>query len=268
MKVVMNTSIYEGEIKDRATSTESLEIRLELNNKLSSTNFHEWLMNKYHVQPGQDILDVGCGEGAQSIPFAERVGKTGSVSSTDISASSVDKLRAKGVGFQNLQAVVGDMATLQSMIDNEFRVKKYDLAQSAYSLYYAADRTVVLDAMRKALKPEGRLAIFTPNEPHGMVNFVKQFTSVPRQVEECFIFGPTILEPYFRKHFWDIEIHLFHNVVTVPSVDDFLTFFRATTYYNQAVEKQVADAVQKEIDKHGTMKYEKNGYLIIGSHPF
>jgi ubiquinone/menaquinone biosynthesis C-methylase UbiE len=263
-----NKSIYEGELQDRATSTESLEIRLQLNNKFSSTNFQDWLMAKYNPQKGQDILDVGCGEGAQSIPFAERVGETGSVSSTDISASSIEKLRTKGAGFKNLQAVVGDMATVQSMIDNEFRIKKYDLAQSAYSLYYAADRSVVLDAMRKALKPEGRLAIFTPNEPHGMVNFVKQFTPVPQQVEDCFIFGPTVLLPYFRKNFWDVQIHLFHNVVTVPSVDDFLTFFRATTYYNQAVEKQVAEAVQKEIDKYGSMKYEKNGYLIVGSHPF
>lgn len=262
----MNTSIYEGEIKERAISTESLEIRLQLNNKLSSTNFHEWLMAKYNVQKGEDILDVGCGEGAQAIPFCDRVTDTGSVSATDISASSIEKLREKGRKYKQLQAVVGDMAELSQMIDSQFQTKKYDLAQSAYSLYYASNRYTVLDAMRQALKPHGRLAIFTPNEPHGMVNFVKQFTSVPQQVEECFVFGPSILEPYFRKHFWDIEIHLFHNVVSVPSVEDFLTFFRATTYYNPSVEMEIAEAVQKEIDKNGIMKYEKNGYLIVGKN--
>jgi ubiquinone/menaquinone biosynthesis C-methylase UbiE len=264
----MNTSIYEGDIKERATSTESLEIRLQLNNQLSSTNFHEWLMKKYNVQTGEDILDVGCGEGAQAIPFSERVGESGSVSAIDISATSIEKLQIKGKQFPQLEAIVGDMSNLQTIIDKQFRVKQYDLAQSAYSLYYASDRYVVLDAMRKALKPNGRLAVFTPNAPHGMVNFVKQFTSVPKQVEECFVFGPTILEPYFRKYFWDVEVHLFHNIVSVPSVDDFLTFFRATTYYNAAVESVVAQAVQDEIDKHGIMKYEKNGYLIIGKNQF
>lgn len=262
----MNTTIYEGEIKERAISTESLEIRLQLNNKLSSTNFHEWLMKKLNVQAGEDVLDVGCGEGAQAIPFCERVGSSGSVSATDISASSIEKLRDKGAQYAHLQAIVGDMANLQQMIDSQFRTKKYDLAQSAYSLYYSPNRHLVLDAMRQALKPEGRLAVFTPNEPHGMVNFVKQFTPVSAEIEECFVFGHSVLEPYFRKHFWDIEIHLFHNVVSVPSVEDFLTFFRATTYYNASVETDIAKAVQQEIDKNGIMQYEKNGYLIIGKN--
>lgn len=262
-----NYSIYEGELQERATSTNSLEVRLQLNNKFSSTNFQDWLMKKYNVQRGQDILDVGCGEGAQAIPFAELVGEAGSVSATDISDSSIEKLNSKGAQYQHLETAVGDMTNLQHIIDTQFKVKNYDLAQSAYSLYYAANRHLVLDTMRQALKPHGRLAIFTPNSPHGMVNFIKQFTPVPDLVEECFIFGPSVLEPYFRKYFWDVEIHLFHNVVTVPSVDDFLTFFRATTYYNQSAETKVADAVQQEINKHGTMKYEKNGYLIIGSNP-
>lgn len=89
---------------------------------------------------------------------------------------------------------------------------------------------------------------------------------MPDQVEECFVFGPSVLELYFRRHFWDVEIYLFHNVVSVLTTEDFLTFFRATTYYNPAAEKEIVLAVQKEIDAHGVMKYERNGHLIIGQN--
>jgi len=260
--------IYEGDLLDRATSSVSLDIRLKANAKYSSTNFNEWLMERLQVRRGMDILDVGCGNGAQTIPFSRLVGEHGSVSAIDLSSESIQTLSDSFNGMGNIQAVCGDMAELGPIIAEQFKVKRYDLAHSSYALYYSKDRYQVLHAMRSALKKEGRLAIFTPNEPHGMVDFVKQFTEIPLQVEQCFVFGPDVLESYFRKHFWDVSIFLFHNVVRIPLLEDVMNFYRVTTYYDADSDKKVKNAVQTEIENNGYFEYEKNGYLIIGQQQF
>ena len=264
----MSTSIYAGELLDRATSTASLETRLNVNSKYSSTNFNEWLMPRLAVREGEDLLDVGCGNGAQATPFSKIVGSAGSVSAVDISEESVNSLLANPARGENVEAVVGDMADLNTIINQRFRVRQYDLAHSSYALYYAADRHRVMDIMRGSLKREGRLAVFTPNEPHGMVNFVKRRTKVPSQVEECFGFGPEVLEPYFRKHFWDVSIHLFHNIVRIPTVEEVMDFYRSTTYYDNQTDNLVKKDVEERIRENGFFEYEKNGYLIVGQRQF
>ena len=81
----MGSVIYSGDRSDRATATEYLERRIAINHAYSSADFDGWLLDKLAIKPGEDILDVGCGSGAQTIPFAELTGPTGSVSSLDIS---------------------------------------------------------------------------------------------------------------------------------------------------------------------------------------
>lgn len=263
-------SIYDGELLEKATSSTSLETRLSVNAKYSSTNFSEWLWSKIEVEKGDDILDVGCGNGIQSIVFANKTGSQGTVSAIDLSEESVRELNRKAneKDLRNIQAVKGDMLDLENFIEKVFSKKQYDIAHSTYAIYYAKNHIKVLDTMLKYLNRDGKLIIFTPYKPHGMVDFIKQFTQIPTQVQECFEFGPQVLEPYFREHFWDVEIHFFHNVVTLPSADVFMQLYRSTTYYDKTKEEEVMQAVQQEIDKNGCFKFTKNGYLIFGKNQF
>src|SRR5436853_4959935 len=81
-------AVYDKDRPERATQTEFLEKRIEINRAYSSVDFDRWLLRRLQVAPGEDILDVGCGSGAQTIPFSQVVGADGSVSAVDISADS------------------------------------------------------------------------------------------------------------------------------------------------------------------------------------
>ena len=73
-----------------------------------------------------------------------------------------------------------------------------------------------------------------------------------------------MLKPYFEKNFVHYDVHYFHNVVTVPSTDILIEFYRQTTYYDASTEEKIRAVVDDEVKRSGNYQYEKNGYLIIG----
>ncbi len=257
--------IYSGDVQERATSTASLDTRLDLNRRYQSVDFADWHMRRLAVLPGEKILDVGCGTGAQSLRFLRDVGGRGTVSALDISEQSVASLLAAGGGDPRLQAVAADMATLDAVIRDEFRQKQYTLAQSSYALYYSPERESVLRTMADSVYDYGRVAVFTPAGPHGMVELAAKFGDVPIAVYDSLEFGPTRLTPLFRQLFWDVRIDYFQSEMRVTSLADFMGFYRATTYYDESAAADLEDYARREIEETGAVTYEKNGFLIQGS---
>jgi ubiquinone/menaquinone biosynthesis C-methylase UbiE len=260
----MSSVIYSDDRSERATATVFLEKRIEINRAYASVDFDAWLLERLSVRPGEDILDVGCGSGAQTVPFVTLVGSTGSVSALDISSDSILLLKSRVSPQAPVQTVVADMGDLAGVIANVFNTKRYSLVHSSYALYYSPKRMHVLDVMRGAIKPGGRCAVFTPNAPHGLVELAAQFGEVPAAVNESLRFGGEVLCPYFEKNFPRYKVHHFHNVVSVPSADVLIEFYRQTTYYDAQAELKIRSVADEEIKRSGSFKYEKNGYLIIG----
>ncbi len=261
------TSVYSGEVQERAVSTASLDTRLAVNSRYQSIDFHAWLMKRLDVSQGEQILDVGCGTGAQALRFLADIGPTGTVSALDISAESVATLVDSAGDDGRLQAVVSDMAALPELLASTFRVRQFTLAQSTYSLYYSPGRHDVLRTMASSLVPGGRMAIFNPLSPHGRVELASRYGTIPDAVYDSLEFGPTHLSPWFRELFWEVRVDYFQSVVRVTSVDDFVAFYRATTYYDAEAETALSAHVAGEIERSGAFTYEKNGYLIQGSSP-
>ncbi len=258
--------IYTNDMKDRAVSKDSLEIRLNINKKYQNRDFQKWLNDKLNVCEGEHILDVGCGTGAQALNFLKKIGNNGTVSCLDISEQSVKQLLQNISNDQRVEANVSDMAELENIINNKFRQKKYSLAHSSYALYYSPSRLKVLKVMANSIFDDGRVAIFTPTNPHGLVEIASRFSDIPKLVSDSLVFGKEVLEPEFLDLFWDVEIYYFQSMMIIDDVNDFMDFYRATTYFDKNAFFEIQNYANKEIDLKGNISYSKNGYLIIGKN--
>jgi ubiquinone/menaquinone biosynthesis C-methylase UbiE len=114
----------------------------------------EAMLDAANVTTGMRVLDVAAGSGDQSLLAARRVGPTGSVLATDISASMLGVAAdvAREAGLTNIETKVSDAAALD-VGDGEF-----DAAICRFGLMFVSDLQQALNRIRDALKPNARFA--------------------------------------------------------------------------------------------------------------
>jgi SAM-dependent methyltransferase len=101
---------------------------------------------------GEHILDVGCGAGQTLIQLAERVGPGGEVVGVDIAPLLLDVARERAAGHLNVGLIEGDAQTVA------LPASRFNAIFSRFGVMAFADPEVAFRNLRRALKPDGRLA--------------------------------------------------------------------------------------------------------------
>ncbi|MCU1591186.1 MAG: SAM-dependent methyltransferase [Frankiales bacterium] len=106
------------------------------------------------LQPGERVLDVGCGAGQLTTQAAAAVGRTGQVVGLDISREllSVTGRRAAEAGLGHVEVLEADAQA------HAFEPSSYDVVISRFGVMFFADPVVAFANLRAATKDGGRLA--------------------------------------------------------------------------------------------------------------
>jgi ubiquinone/menaquinone biosynthesis C-methylase UbiE len=117
-------------------------------------NFRERLLRPARLQPGESVLDVGCGTGTLAIAAKRWVGSTGSVHGIDASPEMIARARKKAA---KAGAEIGfEQGLAQSL---PFSDGTFDVVLSTVMLHHLSRpaRQQGLSEMRRVLKSGGRL---------------------------------------------------------------------------------------------------------------
>jgi ubiquinone/menaquinone biosynthesis C-methylase UbiE len=106
-------------------------------------------------QPGECVLDIGCGSGTTVLALAARVGPSGHVLGADIAEQSVARARERiaAAGYRHAEAICADVAR------HPFAPERFDLAFSRLGVMFFDDPPAALANVHRAMKPGGRLAL-------------------------------------------------------------------------------------------------------------
>jgi SAM-dependent methyltransferase len=114
---------------------------------------NDLLLARSGVAPGERVLEVGCGTGAATAPFAEAVGERGRVVGVDISEPMLAGARKRIAesGLHNIIVLQADAQTYR------FEARSFDLITSRFGVMFFADPIAAFSNLLPALRPGGRL---------------------------------------------------------------------------------------------------------------
>lgn len=115
----------------------------------------ERMLGALGLKEGQTVCDLGCGNGFYSLPMARQVGDKGEVISVDIQPEMLTLLRerARKEGVTNIRPRLG------SVIDPKLKDESVDMVLLVDVYHEFSHPEHMLRAIRKALKPDGRMVL-------------------------------------------------------------------------------------------------------------
>jgi ubiquinone/menaquinone biosynthesis C-methylase UbiE len=198
------------------------------------------------VATGSRVLDVAAGTGDQTLLAARRVGPTGYVLATDISAAMM-KLAAdaaREAGLANVETRVMDAANMDLEADS------FDAVICQLGLFLFANPVQVLRAIRRALRPGGKVAavVFSTAErnPYQGITLAvaRRFGSTPLPL---FSLGETtVLESTFKESgLFDVTVRAVSFARHYSSSAEMMRRLKETAFLRGAVEK-LAEAQREQ----------------------
>lgn len=134
-----------NEIQSRYTKESNNSCNLNCGNNL----------NFLKIAPSENILDLGCGSGNETIQAAILTGNEGKVIGLDITQAMIDAahLNAEGIGVSNVWFIKGDIESLP------FDEAVFDAVMSNCVINHAISKNKAYSEIFRVLKPSGRFVI-------------------------------------------------------------------------------------------------------------
>ena len=176
------------------------------------------LVEKLSITRGQEVLDLGCGDGTTAIPEA-RLGAQ--VLGVDIAGNLVEagNKRAKAEGLTNCIFTEGDASNL-----HELAGQRFDLVVSIFGAMFAPKPFDVAKEMVRVTRPGGKIVMgnWIPGDP----------TLVAQILKICSAHTPPPPEGFVSPMLWGMEDHVTERFVAAGIKKENISFSRDVFTFN------------------------------------
>jgi SAM-dependent methyltransferase len=107
------------------------------------------------LAPDEDVLDIGCGAGTDTLVAAQMIAPAGQVTGIDMTPEMLSRAKAAAeeMGAENVAFVEGDVEQLP------FAAERFDVVISNGVIDLIPDKEAVFSEIFRVLRPGGRLQI-------------------------------------------------------------------------------------------------------------
>jgi ubiquinone/menaquinone biosynthesis C-methylase UbiE len=211
---------------DYQETTNDLLTRINIHDAFGARDIDKWMLEVLPLQQGLKILDVGCGAGKQCFSYLAHLSGKAQITGGDISKALLNKAEEEN-------KKLGERVTFEELDFNRtfpYADNTYDLASCCFAIYYAEDIPFTIKEMHRVLKPGGRLFTTGPMPENKQMFYEiieeatgKEIPPMPGSSR----YASEILDA-IKDQFSSVDVHVFTNPLTFPSVEPFLAYTRAS----------------------------------------
>ncbi|MEE8238936.1 MAG: methyltransferase domain-containing protein [Nitrososphaerales archaeon] len=238
----------------------ALGIRIEAHRRFSKREINDWILAKISLKKGDKVLDVGCGNGKQLIPFGKTVGSSGLAFGIDVSQSLLDEammfakhdrvdIQVKRCKMEQIRPCLGSTT--------------FDVISSCFSLYYSKGVSQTVTDISNLLTDSGRFFVCGPMRGNNaeLADLHQEVSDLP----EDFMTHTEFLEnqalPLLREGFRKVETSIFRNPIVFPDAESLLAYWRSYTLFVAGATTKFDYLVKRRFSEDGSFMTNK---VVLG----
>jgi ubiquinone/menaquinone biosynthesis C-methylase UbiE len=247
----------------RATQAELLEQRIAENRSAQQVDLVTWIFERTRIDPSDQILELCCGTGGQTLRMLSSLGEGGRLAALDTSATALETLAGRaGAEAGKLTTLRAGLEELSLALERRgFGRSSFGLIFCAYGLYYSQNPRRTLDEAFAWLKPGGRIVVVGPYGPNNkqLFDFVEA-SGVTLSEAVLSSSGKFMLEtviPWAALHFEAVRVSTMVNPVRWATPERVLNYWQNTTFYDAARRTAFETLLERHFAEHGEFVNEK-----------
>jgi ubiquinone/menaquinone biosynthesis C-methylase UbiE len=249
---------------NRATQAELLEQRIRENRESQEVDLAAWIFERVRVEPDDQVLELCCGTGGQTLPMLSALGERGRLVALDVSSAALETLAAKvsGADSAKLKTVEASLDDVSQAVERSgIQRPSFDLVFCAYGLYYSQNPKKTLDEALTWLKPGGWIVIAGPYGPNNKQLFdLVEASGVTLGDAVTFSSQRFMLEtviPWAALRFESVRVSTLVNPIRWTAPESVLNYWQNSTFYDSARQAAFEALLRRHFAEHGQFVNEK-----------
>jgi SAM-dependent methyltransferase len=242
----------------------NLQARMQIHQRFSTNSYgwFRWEFEQLNIQPGEKILDLGCGPAGLWKSQGQRLPEGAQLVLCDLSQGMVADARAATFGMPALCSV-GDAQKIP------FGSGSFDLVTANHMLYHVPDIQQAVSEIRRVLRPGGRLVAATNGEDH-----MQEVFDLIRSVEPGYRpaaegssrFSLENGRAQIVSYFPEIQLRIYEDALFVTETEplvDYLASMWQFSHWDSTLQQQLRDQIARQIQLEGGYRIQKSTGVFV-----
>lgn len=254
----------EKELLQQYIDVSNLDANIKLQDRFgcNEIGWYNWVFDNLNIKEGNNILEIGCGNGVLWSKNIKRLNKSVKINLTDICE---DMIKGSKV---SLQQYTGQFKF--NLIDPSnllFEDESFDIVIANHILFYMKDLNKILHEIHRVLKPGGYFYCSTINNEHMkeledlLLGFNSNITIPEKRL--CTKFGEMNGESILNKYFKNVSRKVYSDELVINDPKGILEY----VYSMPGNILEIVDNKKKEFEKYINKNINHNKPIhITNSH--